>query len=262
MKKLLVSLLCFMMTLGITNVKAEETLSGWVSADQYQNYYVDGEKVTNKLMEIDGKYYYFDRHGTMQTKTTKVGKTTYFLSKKGVLLMRKVGKAAYYDHTNKRIDYWDGYEYETVERAKKIVARITKPSDSMATKRLKAFKWVEKFNYKTRRRFSFKKGWIALYANDHFLKPSDGDCRSDACAFAYLAYVIGYKDVRVCCSSRKLTGKNHAFTEINGRVYDPLFAQAASFKRNYNVTYKTYFTSKAIDFKIPYSQVARYAKNQ
>ncbi len=226
--------------------------TGWKTEGSKKYYYVKDKKVTG-LYKVGKKYYYFNKNGVMQKGTTKVGKTTYFLLKDGTLDVKKVGKKAYYNKNNQRIDYYDGYEYETILRAKKIISQITKKSDSKETKRLKAFKWVMKKTYKTRRKFRFQKGWLAIHANDHFLPPYTGDCHGDACAFAYLAYAIGYKNVKVCCDSKAKNHNNHCFTEINGRVFDPLFAEAKSFKKNYNVSYKTYIDGKQIDFKIPYA---------
>ena len=45
----------------------------------------------------------------------------------------------------------------------------------------------------------------------------------------------------------------HSFAEINGKVYDTLFAESKSFKKNYGVSYKTYVDGKATAQKIPYA---------
>lgn len=80
---------------------------------------------------------------------------------------------------------------------------------------------------------------ISIYANDHF-KRTGGDCHADGCAFAYLARAIGYKDVYACLDVGPKGTNGHCWTEIGGKVYDPLFAQAKSFSKNYDVPYGVY----------------------
>jgi hypothetical protein len=126
----------------------------------------------------------------------------------------------------------------TMITARKLVGKITKYTDSRETKRYKCFKWIFPFPYVRHRLLKpiYKtKGWEMKFANDIFNKHS-GCCVADAAAFAFLMRECGYGygDVYVCHDT------SHAWTEIKGRVYDPLFAEAKSFKRNYNVSYKTY----------------------
>ena len=72
-----------------------------------------------------------------------------------------------------------------------------------------------------------------LFANDHFER-GNGCCVSDACAFAFLAKECGYKNVYVCDDT------GHAWAEIDGYVYDPLFAESKNFNNNYKATYSVY----------------------
>ena len=65
----------------------------------------------------------------------------------------------------------------------------------------------------------------------------------DASAFAYLAKALGYKNVYICADGSRRDDNSHAWTEINGRVYDPLFAEAKSYSRNYGVRYGVYTLS-------------------
>ena len=69
------------------------------------------------------------------------------------------------------------------------------------------------------------------YAKDIY-KSGDGCCVSEACAFAFLAHECGYKKVYICDDTE------HAWTEINGRVYDTLFAEIKNYDDYYNSTYK------------------------
>ena len=97
------------------------------------------------------------------------------------------------------------------------------------------FRWVMKRYYRTWRRFSQGgKAWYAVNANDHFERGC-GDCIADASAFAYLAKALGYKNVYVCTDGYRNDENSHGWAEINGRVYDPLFAEAKSYSRNYGV---------------------------
>jgi len=75
------------------------------------------------------------------------------------------------------------------------------------------------------------KGWEITFANDIFDK-GKGCCVSEACAFAYLARECGYKTVYVCDDT------SHAWVEIDGYVYDTLFAVSKSYKTYYKGTYK------------------------
>lgn len=224
--------------------------NGWKAQGKSNYYYVNGIKVKG-LYAVKNRYYYFGANGLLKKGTQKVKGVTYYLNDKGVMQMRKAG-GVYYNAQNQPIDPMDGYEYETIEKAKAIVKKITTKKMSKSEKLLKCFRWVQHFHYKTPRKFSFKKGWTAIYADDHF-NGGDGDCHSDACAFAYLAYALGYKNVYVASDSKNPKLEVHSFAEINGKVYDTLFAEVKGFKKNYGVSYKTYVDGKATAQKIPYA---------
>ncbi len=198
------------------------------------------------LVKIDKKYYFFNSKGILQTGTVKANGKTYYLTDEGVAEAKKIG-SAYYHPNGRPMTKTEGYEYETLLRARKIVSQVTTSSMSQSQKLEKCFRWVMSKYYKTVRPFTKPDGWIALYANDHFLN-GRGNCFSDACAFAYLAKALGYKEVYVCVDSRKTdgTGSGHSWAEINGLVYDPLFAEAKSFSRHYGVTYGVYPLSPLI----------------
>lgn len=220
--------------------------NGWKN----KSYYVNGMKVKG-LYAVKDHYYYFGTNGVMKTGKQKIKGNTYFLDDQGIMQMRKK-RGVYYNSHNQPIDPLDGYEYETIEKAKAIANKITTKKMRKSEKLLKCFKWVQHFHYKTTHVFNFHKGWTAIYTNDHF-NGGDGDCHSDACAFAYLAYVIGYKNVYVCCASKNPRGKAHSFVEINGKAYDTLFAEVNGMRKNYAVPYKVYFAPKKTAQKIPYA---------
>lgn len=245
--------------ISTTNVHAAGS-SGWQKEGKHTYYYVEGMKVKG-LYAVKNRYYYFGKDGLLKTGKQKVKKTTYYLDDKGVMQMRKTD-GVYYNSHNQPIDPMDGYEYETIEKAKAIVKKITTKKMSRSQKLLKCFKWVQHFNYKKPRKFSYKKGWTAVYANDHF-NGGDGDCHSDASAFAYLAYVLGYKHVYVCSDDDKLVhGNAHSFAEVEGKVYDTLFAEAKSFKKNYGVSYKVYIDGKRCQQKVPYATMKAVKKKK
>lgn len=232
--------------LMMSSTVSAATSNGWKN----DCYYVNGMKVKG-LYAIKDHYYYFDHNGIKKTGKQKVKGVTYYLNDAGIMQMRKAG-GVYYNSHNQPIDPLDGYEYETIEKARVIVNKMTTKKMSKSQKLLKCFKWVQHFHYKTTHVFNFNKGWTAMYANDHF-NGGDGDCHSDACAFAYMAYVIGYKNVYVCCASKNPRGKAHSFVEINGKAYDTLFAEVNGMGKNYAVPYKVYFAPKKTAQKIPYA---------
>ena len=115
-------------------------------------------------------------------------------------------------------------EFRAYQNARKVVAQNTRKSMSKSQKLETCFRWVMKRYYRTWRRFSQGgKAWYAVNANDHFERGC-GDCIADASAFAYLAKALGYKNVYVCTDGYRNDENSHGWTEINGRVYDPLFA--------------------------------------
>ena len=131
---------------------------------------------------------------------------------------------------------YNNEKIRTMIKARSIMESITNKSDSKETKLRKCFDWVMKHPYKRYRTLKVarqKAGWEMLFANDHFER-GQGCCVSDACAFAFLAHECGYNTVYVCDDT------GHAWAEINGRAFDPLFAEAKSFSKNYNAPYGVY----------------------
>lgn len=224
-------------------------------------FFEDSGTMATKWRTIKGKRYYFGTNGVRRQGVQKIGKRwfffypngvmrdkgpvnykgrTYYLDKNGAIEARKRG-SIYYHADGTRMKKAEGYEYETLLTARKIVNQITNSSMSKSQKLETCFRWVMSKYYRIVRPFTKPEGWIAEYANDHFKKGS-GDCFSDASAFAYLAKALGYKKVYVCVDDTKTDGtsEGHCWAEINGLVYDPLFAEAKSFSRNYGVTYGVY----------------------
>lgn len=246
---------------------SETVLEGWqTNAAGKKQYYVNGEKATG-LKKIGSKWYFFDNKGIMRTGTVQSGNWTYYLNSKGVLEARKKGtktyyyskkskvvkqkgkSAVYYYANGKKMSKTDAADFDTSWKAQIIVNAITTSKMSKAKKLKTCFEWVMAKNYKTWRKFSPKKGWPATYASDHF-DTGWGECHADAAAFAYLAKALGYKKVYVCNDCDGSGGRGHSWAEVNGKVYDPLFAQAKSYKKNYGVSYKTYSLRAILHVKL------------
>ena len=202
--------------------------------------------------KIDGKKYYFRGDYTAATGLQRSGRTPTLFSGNGYLAVdgtvegsRKGNK--YFKADGTAMDREETYEFITYLRAKKQVEKLVNDRMSEKKKLKKCFKWVLKRPYITKRKFTTKKGWIPLYANDHF-RGAGGTCMADASAFAYMAKALGYKDVYVCMNKVKKGG--HAWTEIKGKAYDPRFAKSRSFKKNYGVTYKVFCMKPRYRWKI------------
>lgn len=210
----------------------------WITVKGEKYYqFQDGTRAKKQFVEIQGKRYYFGKKGVMQTGWMKQGKDYYYFDRSsGVqklggkvdgISIKKNGKAKKTAYSKKKL--------AVMIEAKKIVNKVTKPTDKKSEKLKKVFNWVLKHPYKRYRILAQareKKDWVMDYANDIY-KKGDGCCVSEACAFAFLAKECGYKKVYVC------DDKEHAWVEIGGRVYDVLFAKAKDYNKYYNADYKT-----------------------
>lgn len=219
---------------------------GWKTFSKGKTYFLYTGIRAKGLTKIAGKYYYFTNSGYMATGTFTVNGVTYYMTDDGVMERRKEN-SLYYDANNKALSAVESQHLETLETARKIVAQITTPGMSQSDKLYACFKWVMAKPYITRRTFTPFDGWPAVHANDHFLY-GGGTCMADGAAFAYLACALGYDNVYMCTDGR--TPAAHGWAEINGLVYDPLFAQAKSFSRNYGVTYGVYRLPVILHIKI------------
>lgn len=197
--------------------------------------YSNGKFAKKKFVEVKNKTYYFDEKGVMVTGWTKIsGEYYYFDRKNGVqkkdckidgITLNENGEASLNKQTKKKV--------KLMITARKQMMKITKPTDSKSQKLKKVFNWVLKHpyrRYRILRQAKSSKGWEMTFANDIF-KKGRGCCVSEACAFAFLAKECGYEKVYICDDT------GHAWTEINGRVYDTLFAETRGFDSYYNSTY-------------------------
>lgn len=199
---------------------------------------------------IDNHWYYFNKYGVMQTGWKEVNGKKYYLRKinneglrgAAVTGVRKIDKKWYIFGSSRGIlkremTKKDKEDFDTLKKAKEIVKSITNDKMNDAQKMRACFDWVMAKPYAVFRKFDVNKNWTVLYANDHFVT-GGGDCHSDAAAYAYLLRALGYKNVYVCLDCDGTKAQGHSWAEFDGKVYDPLFAQARVFEDYYGVGYK------------------------
>ena len=216
-------------TPDVTPTPLPEKKEGWETVDGVKYYYVNGEKITNKVKKI-GKYTYcFDKTGKLVTNKPyyKVNSKTYYKIKKN-------GQAT---------------RLSTVETMAAV--RLQKCKGNLK----KAFNWSVSLQYAGNVKVSKKTpAEYGLYG----FKTGSGDCYVMAATFYWMAKVAGYDAHYVKGYFQKSGGKKgaHAWVEIdqkvNGKkktyVYDPNFQK--EYKLNgYKLTYGAKRTLKYVNYK-------------
>ena len=216
-------------TPDVTPTPLPEKKEGWETVDGVKYYYVNGEKITNKVKKI-GKYTYcFDKTGKLVTNKPyyKVNSKTYYKIKKN-------GQAT---------------KLSAVETMAAI--RLQKCKGNLK----KAFNWSVSLQYAGNVKVSKKTPTeYGLYG----FKTGSGDCYVMAATFYWMAKVAGYDAHYVKGYFQKSGGKKgaHAWVEIdqkvNGKkktyVYDPNFQK--EYKLNgYKLTYGAKRTLKYVNYK-------------
>lgn len=216
-------------TPDVTLTPLPEKKEGWETVDGVKYYYVNGEKITNKVKKI-GKYTYcFDKTGKLVTNKPyyKVNSKTYYKIKKN-------GQAT---------------KLSTVETMAAV--RLQKCKGNLK----KAFNWSVSLQYAGNVKVSKKTPTeYGLYG----FKTGSGDCYVMAATFYWMAKVAGYDAHYVKGYFQKSGGKKgaHAWVEIdqkvNGKkktyVYDPNFQK--EYKLNgYKLTYGAKRTLKYVNYK-------------
>ena len=206
-----------------------EKKEGWETVDGVKYYYVNGEKITNKVEKI-GKYTYcFDKTGKLVTNKPyyKVNAKTYYKIKKN-------GQAT---------------KLSTVETMAAV--RLQKCKGNLK----KAFNWSVSLQYAGNVKVSKKTPTeYGLYG----FKTGSGDCYVMAATFYWMAKVAGYDAHYVKGYFQKSGGKRgaHAWVEIDQKVkgkkktyvYDPNFQK--EYKLNgYKLTYGAKRTLKYVNYK-------------
>lgn len=216
-------------TPDVTPTPLPEQKEGWETVDGVKYYYVNGEKITNKVEKI-GKYTYcFDKTGKLVTNKPyyKVNAKTYYKIKKN-------GQAT---------------KLSAVETMAAV--RLQKCKGNLK----KAFNWSVSLQYAGNVKVSKKTPTeYGLYG----FKTGSGDCYVMAATFYWMAKVAGYDAHYVKGYFQKSGGKKgaHAWVEIdqkvNGKkktyVYDPNFQK--EYKLNgYKLTYGAKRTLKYVNYK-------------
>ena len=216
-------------TPDVTPAPLPEKKEGWETVDGVKYYYVNGEKITNKVEKI-GKYTYcFDKTGKLVTNKPyyKVNAKTYYKIKKN-------GQAT---------------KLSAVETMAAV--RLQKCKGNLK----KAFNWSVSLQYAGNVKVSKKTPTeYGLYG----FKTGSGDCYVMAATFYRMAKVAGYDAHYVKGYFQKSGGKRgaHAWVEIDQKVkgkkktyvYDPNFQK--EYKLNgYKLTYGAKRTLKYVNYK-------------
>ena len=197
---------------------------------------VMAEPLRGQFFRQAGNLYYVDKNGSLAYGWKKIGKDYYYFDRKNGnmamggkvdgISLEKDGAAK---QTAGAVD-----KIQTMIKARNFVNELTNESDSTSVKMQKCFRWIFQFPYYRYRRLKpiyQEKGWEVTFANDIF-DHQKGCCVSEASALAFLFHECGVETVYVCHDT------GHAWTEVDGRVYDPLFAEARGISGYYNVSYK------------------------
>lgn len=203
-------------------------------------YYLDenGKKVKDKIVDVDGASYYLDKKGIMIKGWVKSGKRYYYFDRKSGKMKTdcKVDGIQLKKDGSAKTDKYSKEKIKTMITARKVVAKITKPTDSKSSKIKACCKYVMDppyVRYRFLKPIMNKKGWECTFANDIF-KKGKGDCVSETCALAFLFKELNMKNIYVCHDT------SHSWVEVDGKVYDPLFAEAKKDHGYLNVTYKEF----------------------
>lgn len=216
-------------TPDVTPTPLPEKKEGWETVDGVKYYYVNGEKITNKVKKI-GKYTYcFDKTGKLVTN-----KPYYKINSKTYYKIKKNGQAT---------------KLSTVETMAAV--RLQKYKGNLK----KAFNWSVSLQYAGNVKVSKKTPTeYGLYG----FKTGSGDCYVMAATFYWMAKVAGYDAHYVKGYFQKSGGKKgaHAWVEIDQKVkgkkktyvYDPNFQK--EYKLNgYKLTYGAKRTLKYVNYK-------------
>ena len=219
---------------GTLTKKYKIVRTGWFKYNgNYYYYSGKGKKYTSGQYKIGSDYYYFAKSGVMQTGWVKVGSSYCLFDRiSGKKVFNKTVDGIVINKSgNAKLNDWSRSKIATMIKAHNIMRSITNATDSMETKRLKCFNWVLSFpyhQYRLLRPIMRQDGWEMTFANDIF-DYHQGCCVAESAATAFLFREIGYTDVYVCHDT------GHSWVTIGQYLYDPVFAEAKDFSRNYNV---------------------------
>ena len=238
-------------TAALSSRKNAESVgrAGWYrQKNGKKKYYRDGQYVTGQ--QKIGKYVYmFSKYGNMIKRDITIHKVRYYIASNGhILAWKKGGK--YYTAMGKRMNSTKAVEFRAYQNARKVVARITTSDMTDAEKLQRCFVWMQSNGFATQGRLSSGgKFWYAFNANQLFMRRR-GNCIPYACAMAYMAKVIGYKEVYICSRGTKQQSF-HTWTEINGLVYDSYFANRRDADKYYGIKYDDFEYGVVFRQKLP-----------
>ena len=221
-----------------TSKKVKKTTGKLITKNGYTYYKLKGKYVKKRFVKIKGKTYHFGKDGTM-TKGWLCSRGNYYtfsringrMFKNRTVDGIKLDKEGKAEKTNLNVE-----KIKTMIRARMYLRQICNESDSKEVKLRKCFDQVAKAPYK---RYRFLKtiykqeGWECTFANDIFQK-GDGCCVSEAAALAFLVNECGYRNVYVAHDTE------HAWMELDKKVYDTLFARAKDYEKYYALSYSNY----------------------
>lgn len=192
----------------------------------------------SRFLTESGKTYYVNQQGELLYGWNRIGNEYYYFDRETASMASGTtvdGIAIQKDGTARKKTYYYS-KIQTMIKARDIVTQITDSTDSKSEKIKKCFLWIFQFPYNQYRHLEplyTKEGWEIIFANDIFDR-HQGCCVSEASALAFMFHECGYPIVYICHDT------GHAWVELNGRVYDPLFAEARGFEKYYNVSYPQY----------------------
>jgi len=217
--------------------------TGWQTIDGEKYYFVRSSAdygrsgvIATGAMNIEDKGYILSSQGKILMKDMygwyKVGEDFYFCDRKtGKLIKNKTVNGIKLAKDGKAV--MDKYAEEKIPvmiRARQIIEEICDKKDPLKTKQYKCYKYVAKPPYlmkhhplrKQRDKYAC---FTAIYANDILNAYGDqkkigGECVAESSALGYLYNELVFGQVYLCDDG------GHAWIEIDGRTWDPLFVEA------------------------------------
>ena len=208
----------------------------WVRKNGYYYYYRNKKKLKNGIFRIGQKKYCFDKKGRQRTGWRKIGKYKYYFSirngKNGYMLagrkvdgvaLKKNGRAAPKGERARK-------KLPILIKVQQMTDKIVKPTMSKSKKLKICFEYVKNHfsGYDIHDLGHMRQNWELEYAA-FMLNNGFGDCYCYAATFAYFANAIGYSHVM------SVNSGGHGWTEINGKFYDPNWANVIGTDKCYAV---------------------------
>ena len=200
-----------------------------------QTLYVDGAVYNGYYLGSDNRMYLLS-NGTYTPVDTSLAAGTAYYNCNGNVMQALPSDKVYVN--GKALDNLTPNGVATFQKARAVVQSVSSPADSKEDKLYKCYLWIKKCPYVQYRTTmdavnADPVDWDCTFANDIF-DTGSGCCASLSCAFAYMAKACGFEKVTICSDTE------HAWVDIDGRLYDPLFAKDRNFSTNYNAAYTDY----------------------